>query len=144
MSSPPSSYTSDISFHSLGHLQMWENSPLSNQNPHLWTAFLITFVLCSIVLGLKLYRNKKNNTRVDEYYRLDTLHLALINKQKHLEAKIHELKKNDELGNTPEKPVYEDLLKDYESSLNKIQRQIKEIEAESCREPNSQRGLKEN
>lgn len=35
----------DVGFHSPGHIQRWETSPLSEQNPHLWTAMLLTLLV---------------------------------------------------------------------------------------------------
>jgi len=118
----------DISFHSTGHMQRWENSPLSNQDPHLWTAFLITFVVCSVFFGFKYIQKRRQVTEEKKgSSRLGEIGKALMTKQKHLEAKIIELEKNYGIGNVS-KEDYQQLHKQYIQKLDRIKLQIQEIE----------------
>ena len=118
----------DISFHSTSHLQRWGNSPLSNHDPHLWTAFLITFVACSVFFGFK-YIQKRRKVTVEKKgsSRLVEIGSALMTKQKHLEAKIVELEKSYSIGNVS-KEDYQQLHKQYIQQLDRIQLQIQKIE----------------
>jgi len=118
----------DISFHSTSHLQRWENSPLSNQDPHLWTAFLLTFVACSVFFGFK-YIQKRRQVAEDKKgsSRLEEIGKDLMIKQKYLEAKIIELEKSYGIGNVS-KGDYQQFHKQYIEKLDRIKLQMQEIE----------------
>jgi len=124
-----SSYNpSKVGFHSPGHLQRWYNSPLRNQNPHVWTAFFVILVISVIVAAGILVRNRQKAAAEDEEARkLDKLFVDLVAKQKRLMGKIAELEDKLAKGEI-EQEEYNDLRNQYKKMLVKVKVKLKEIE----------------
>lgn len=120
--SPP-----EVSFHSQGHIQRWENSPLSAQNPHLWTAMLMTLFVCGGVFTTMYVRKKRREAKVNP---ADSFHhylSELKSREERLAKKFQEAERKYCSGEITEAD-YKRFLKSYEENLAKTQGKIKEIE----------------
>ncbi|MDA8235249.1 MAG: hypothetical protein M0Z31_10695 [Clostridia bacterium] len=117
-----------VAFHSPGHIQRWYNSPLRNQDAHLWFVFLIVLIIGIIVAAGMLYRTKQQEAaKAEEAQKEDKLFLELVAKQKRLMAKIADL--DAKLTKSEISQEEYDLLRDdYKKTLVKVKLKLKELE----------------
>lgn len=116
-----------IGFHSAGHLQRWANSPLRDQDPHLWTAFFVLFLLGGFTLAWKFYRGRREFAAdAGRGSKLDILAAELEGKKNRLAAKIDELDRKFAIRkiNSDE---YNKLCDRYKSELDRTDRKLKQI-----------------
>lgn len=92
---PITSYPPDqVKFHSAGHIQRWQRSPLGQQEPHLWTMLALLLVGGTMAgVGYSLHR-KQRDSRLPEIEQevisgLEERQKRLQGKLANLEAKLH-------------------------------------------------------
>jgi len=117
-----------VGFHSQGHLQRWANSPLRNQDPHLWTVILIGLVVFVILIFWKINRDRQKAVAgAGEANKLSDLVSELEAKEKRLMAKITGLDKQYSIG-AINQAEYDELCKQYKKALDNIKLKLKKIE----------------
>ena len=89
------SYQPDqVKFHSAGHIQRWQRSPLGQQEPHLWVLLALLLVGGTMAgVGYRLHR-KQRDSRFPETEQgvlsgLEERKIRLQDKLANLEAKLH-------------------------------------------------------
>ncbi|MDA8212630.1 MAG: hypothetical protein M0021_12245 [Clostridia bacterium] len=92
---PITSYPPDqVKFHSAGHIQRWQRSPLGQQEPHLWTLLALLLVGGTMTgVGYRLHR-KQRDSGLPEIEQgvlsgLEERKKRLQGKLANLEAKLH-------------------------------------------------------
>ena len=115
----------DVSFHSQGHIQRWDNSPLSAQNPHLWTAMLLT-VIVSGGIFTSLLRKKPLEAKENRENQINKYIDELKTREERLNKKFQEVDRKYCLGKITESD-YSLFLKSYEENLAKTQGDIHEL-----------------
>ncbi|MEA5024583.1 hypothetical protein SDC9_20811 [bioreactor metagenome] len=120
-------YNPDASFHSQGHIQRWDNSPLSNQNPHLWTAMLLTVVVSGGAFTTMYMRKRRKEANSNPTVKLNQYLSALKSREERLTKKFQEADQKYCTGEITETD-YKRFLKAYEENRVKTQGKIKEIE----------------
>lgn len=120
--SPP-----DVSFHSQGHIQRWDNSPLSAQNPHLWTAMVLTVFASGGVFTAMYIRKRRREAKGNPADQFNQYLNELKTREERLTKKFQEADRKYRSGEITEVD-YKRFLKSYEENLTKIQGKIKEFE----------------
>lgn len=117
-------YNPDVSFHSQGHIQRWNNSPLREQNPHLWTAMLVSVIASGGVFTAMLIRKKRREAKESPAAKLDQYLSELKTREERLTKKFKEADRRYRSGEITEAD-YKRILKSYEENLAKTQEKIK-------------------
>ena len=117
-----------VAFHSPGHIQRWYNSPLRNQDAHLWFAFLIILIIGIIVAAGMLYRIRQQEAaKAEEANKGEKLYIEMVAKQKRLMAKIADLDEKLSKGEIQQEE-YNRLRDEYKKTLVKVKLKLKELE----------------
>ncbi|MGE4273285.1 MAG: hypothetical protein AB7E31_10500 [Desulfitobacterium sp.] len=117
----------DVGFHSPGHIQRWETSPLSEQNPHLWTTMLLTFLVSGGVFTSIHIRKKRREAKGNPTDQLKQYLSELKKREERLTKRFQEVDLKYRSGGIAETD-YKRFLKSYEENLSKTQEKIREIE----------------
>ena len=116
----------EVSFHSQGHIQRWNNSPLSAQNPHLWTAMFLTMLVSGGVLTTWFIKKKRHEDRMNPQDRFSQYLSGLKAREERLNIKFQEADRRYRTGELSEAD-FKRFLKSHEENLVKIRGRIEEM-----------------
>lgn len=114
-----------VKFHSYGHMSRWYDSPMANQDPHLWTGLVAFFVVTVGVTGTKLYRSRKVGSRQPSEQ--ETIMDNLRAKEQRLVAKLALVEEKVSNGQMPGNEAKEQQ-KNYSVELEKVRRRIAQLD----------------
>lgn len=117
----------EVSFHSLGHIQRWNNSPLSAQNPHLWTAMFLTMLVGGGVLTTLFIKKKRREHRINPQDSFGQYRSELKTREARLHMKFQEADRRYRAGEVSEAD-FKRFLRSHEENLAKIRGRIEEME----------------
>lgn len=117
-----------VKFHSYGHLSRWYESPLANQDAHLWTGIVVFFLVTVGATGLKLYRSRKAAS--NQYSQQETMINSLLAKEKRLQDKlalVNEKVQQGEISKAEARAAQDKYIAELEK-VNKRIRRLNELE----------------
>ncbi len=124
---PPSFNAPNDLFHSPGHMQRWYNSPMGNQNPHIWTAFTLTLLAGLISAAALLIRNRQKAATEAAAADKPAKFLAdLKAKEKRLTAKLASLEDRLTKGEIGQEE-YDCLRDEYKKNLVKVKLKLRDL-----------------
>ncbi len=111
-----------------GHCHWWGETPLRDQDPHLWAGFFVVIVLAAALGGGRLLLKRGTGTNGADTGERDRISGMLEAKEKRLTAKLQELdQRMDSQGITGDE--YDRLQKQYQEQLLDTRAKLEQVKA---------------